>query len=154
MFMKAEELVKRYLPQIKIMQLATVVNDRPYVCTVHYYSDSDLNIYWCSLLTRRHSEEIKRNPQIAAYVLVHENTPDENYVIGITILGEAELVGNSIDPKIVATYASKLEKGSDFEIDVLKPDFPHKFYCLRPKKIILFDNKNFSGNPRQEYELS
>lgn len=57
------------------MQLATAVNDQPYLCTVHYYSDDNLNFYWSSKPFRRHSGEIEQNPKVSTYVLIHENTP-------------------------------------------------------------------------------
>lgn len=135
------------------MQLATAANNRPYLCTLHYYSDNNLNFYWCSLLTRRHSKEIEQNKQVSSYVLVHENTPNEDYVIGITILGTAELIGADIDPKIVSSYNEKLDKDPDFVKDVISGKSPHKFYRLKPQQIVLFDNKNFPDNPRQEWKL-
>lgn len=152
--MSPEEVVRKYLPKTNIMQLATVVDKKPYLCTVHYYSDEDLNFYWCSLSSRRHSEEIKQNSSVAAYVMVHENTPEEDYVTGITILGTAGLFEGQIDREIVKAYASKHHDSDEFVEKVVKGESAFKFYRLKPNKIILFDNKNFPDNPRQEWDLA
>ena len=153
--MTVESLVRAYLPSINIMQLATVVDKKPYLCTVHYYSDEDLNFYWCSLSSRRHSEEISQNSSVAAYIMVHENTPEEDYVTGITILGTAKLLEEGqIDRKIVEAYANKHNDSDEFVEKVVKGESPFRLYRLKPNKIILFDNKNFPDNPRQEWNLT
>lgn len=151
--MKPEDVVREYLPQVRIMQLATAQDDHPYLCTVHYYSDPDLNLYWTSKLERNHSGHIKRNSRVAAYVLVHENTPDEDYVIGITFVGRAKLVGAKINPDTAKSYADKLGHGAKFLREVADDTTPHKFYKLTPEKIILFDNKDFPDDPRKEVIL-
>ena len=152
--MTIESLVREYLSKINIMQLATSVGDQPWLCTVHYYHDKTLNLYWCSLPARRHSEEISRNSQAAAYVLVHENTPDEDYVTGMTITGHAELIGPKIDREVFELYAKKHNESDKFVKAVINDESPYKFYRLKPNKITLFDNKNFPNDPRQEWDLA
>lgn len=147
--MKPEEIVKQHLPKINVMQLATSLNDQPWVCTVHYCSDEDLNLYWISRTDRYHSEQIKQNPQAAATILVHENTPDEDYVIGISIFGNVELIGEAVDEKVGKTYTEKLGKPLQLIEDIASGKNPHKFYCLKPTQVVLFDSKNFPDSPRQ-----
>ena len=151
--MSVEELVRKYLPTVNIIQLATSVSNQPWLCTVHYYSDKNLNLYWCSTLDRRHSREIKQNQQVAAYILIHENTPDEKYVIGISITGTAELIGENIDKQIGEAYVKKLGHKPEFLKEIASGKNQHKFYRLKPNKFVLFDSKNFSDNPRQEWTL-
>jgi uncharacterized protein YhbP (UPF0306 family) len=148
--MQAEDLVRQYAEQIKIMQLATSVSDQPWACTVHYYSDKDLNLYWVSTLERKHSQDIAQNPKVATAILVHENTPEEHYVIGISIQGKAELIGEQVPEQIGQSYIQKLGRDDKFLADIASGKNPHKFYRLTPSKIILFDSKNFPDNPRQE----
>jgi uncharacterized protein YhbP (UPF0306 family) len=152
--MSVEEIVRQYLPEVNIMQLATSVNDRPWLCAVHYYTDEQLNFYWISTVDRRHSREIKQNPSVTAYVLVHENTPDENYVIGISVSGTAELIGDNINKEFVEEYRAKLKKDPNALRSMMGGENPLKFYRLKPNKIVLFDNKNFPNNPRQEWNLA
>jgi uncharacterized protein YhbP (UPF0306 family) len=149
---KVEELVRQFLPTKNVMQLATCVNNQPWTCTVHYYTDDDLNFYWISTPERRHSQEIQQNPQVSAALLVHENTPEEAYVIGIQIEGKAEIMPN-IDKDIGQAYIEKLNKELTLVEDIASGKNHHKFYKLIPNSIVLFDSKNFSGNPRQEWRL-
>ncbi|HTB48544.1 MAG TPA: pyridoxamine 5'-phosphate oxidase family protein [Verrucomicrobiae bacterium] len=152
--MQIEELIRDYLPQVKIMQLATSVNDQPWACTIHYYSDDSLNLYWISTVARNHSQHIKQNPKVSATILVHENTPEEKYVIGISIAGTAELIGQKVEEQIGASYVQKLGRDPSLISDIASGVNPHKFYRLKPSKIVLFDSKNFSDNPRQEWDLN
>lgn len=134
------------------MQLATSVNDASWTTTVHYYADTDLNFYWVSTQAREHSQNIAKNPNVSAAVLVHENTPAENYVIGISIAGKAELLSEP-PAGIGKAYIHKLGKNKKLLEDITSGANPHKFYCLKPSRIVLFDSKNFLENPRQELEL-
>jgi uncharacterized protein YhbP (UPF0306 family) len=149
--MKPEEIVKQQLPQPNIMQLATSADDKPWVCHIHYYSDEALNFYWVSTVERRHSQDIARNPQVAATILVHKNTPEENYAIGVSVEGTAELIGEQIDEKIGEGYIRKHGKDPSLLSDIASGKNPHKFYRLKPTRIVLFDSKNFPNDPRQEW---
>ena len=150
--MNAEELIRKYLPTIHVMQLATSVQDQPWVCTVHYYTDKDLNFYWISTPGRRHSREIERNQKVAATVMVHQNNPAENYIIGISVEGTVEFLGQEIDHAIADAYASKLDKPTNLIPDILSGKNPHKFYKLKPTNFVMFNTKDFPDKPRQEWK--
>lgn len=149
----AKELVAEYLPNIKTMQLGTAKDNQPWVCTVHYFSDEDFNLYWISTAERRHSQELKDNPNVAATIAVHINTDNEPYVIGVTLEGKAELVGREIDEKIGAGYITKTGRDESVLEAIRTGQNPHQFYKMTPQKIVLFDTKNFEDNPRQEIDL-
>ncbi|MBI5357784.1 pyridoxamine 5'-phosphate oxidase family protein, partial [Candidatus Saccharibacteria bacterium] len=84
--------VKKIVKSIRVMQLATSQNKQPYLCTLHFYADSDFNLYWFSRAGRKHSIDIANNSKVSAYILIHEDTKEEPYVIWTTIMGEAKLV--------------------------------------------------------------
>lgn len=149
--MTTEEKIKKYLPTKNVMQLATARDNQPWVCNVHYYTDEDLNFYWISEPGRRHSLELKDNPKAAAVIKIHENTPEENYVIGISVEGTAEEV--ELDETIAAAYRDKLDKGETFVEDMRSGKKPYKFYKLTPKNFVLFDTQDFTGDPRKEWEV-
>lgn len=146
--MDSKQLAKEYLHKINIMQLATSKNDQPWVCTVHFYADDNLNLWWSSRTDRRHSEQIAGNPQASATVLVHENTPEEDYVIAVTATGKAEQV-KDIPEKIKQAYITKLDR----PVHLTPPANMQEFYRLKPESIIVFDTKNFPQSPRQEFNL-
>ena len=148
-----KKLIKEYLKTARVMQLATSVHNQPWVCTVHFYNDDDLNFYWASMITRRHSMEIEQNPKVAIAIKIQEDTPDEKYVIGISAEGIAEMIDEEEINKIGDKYISKLDKDPDLIKDILSGKKPFKFYKLVPSKIVLFDVLNFPTDPRQELVL-
>ena len=150
--MDLEELIREFLPSKNVLQLATSVNNQPWVCNVHYYSDDDLNMYWISTPQRRHSEEIKQNPRVAVVIKVHENTPNENYIIGLSAEGTAELAGRDLG-QINEAYMKKLDKPAQLMADIKDGSNPHEFYKFSPTKFVLFDTKNFPKEPRQEWKI-
>jgi uncharacterized protein YhbP (UPF0306 family) len=148
-----KHLLQDHLKTARVMQLATAVDNKPWACTVHFYSDDDLNIYWMSTPIRRHSQEIEKNPFVAAAIKIHEDTPSEQYIIGIAVEGKAALINESETKRIGELYVKKLGKPEALIEDILAGRNPHKFYRLEPTSIVLFDTKNFSNNPRQEYTV-
>lgn len=151
--MKLKDLIRHYLNNARLMQLATSVDSQPWVCTVHFYSDKNLNFYWMSTLARRHSKEIEQNKKVAIAILIHEDNPKEEYVIGISAEGNARLISRGKTEKIGSEYIKKLDKDPDLLKDILEDRNPHRFFCLKPSKIVLFDSKSFPDNPRQELNL-
>ncbi len=146
-----EELIREYIPASNIMQLATSKDNKPWLCTVHMFSDEDLNLYWFSTEERRHSKDIASNNNVAAYILVHENTEEENWVIGIAIEGTAEKLPHAENEAVIRKYQTKLRKPDEFVQDVLSGKNPHVLYKLTPLNFALFDTKNFQNGPRQEW---
>jgi uncharacterized protein YhbP (UPF0306 family) len=146
-----QNLIREYLAQTNTMQLATSVDDHPWACTIHYYTDEELNFYWISTEAREHSQYIQQNPNVAAAVLVHENTPDEPYVVGISVAGTAELLGQEVPERIGQDYLRKHSRPQSLLDDIASGQNDHRFYCLKPTRIVLFDSKNFPHNPRQEW---
>lgn len=151
--MDLHTLIKDYLQNVKLMQLATSIDNKPWVCTLHFYADEDLNIYWISTPERRHSKEIKHNPHVAATMLVHEDSQEEKYIVGISLEGTAEQIDTEEAKKISDNFTRKLKKDPTFIKDILEGKNPHKFYRLTPTNIVIFDTKNFPDNPRQELKL-
>jgi hypothetical protein len=59
--------------------------------------------------------------------------------------------------KIMQLSTSVIRKlGRDQQLldDIASGKNPHKFYRLKPSRIVLFDTKNFPDVPRQEYNLN
>ncbi|HEY9714710.1 MAG TPA: pyridoxamine 5'-phosphate oxidase family protein [Chroococcales cyanobacterium] len=149
----AEEIIRELVPQIAVMQLATSANGQSWACNLHYYSDDTMNLYWLSTETREHSQHIAQNPNAAAAIMVHLNTPEENYIIGVSFAGTAECLGAKVDDSVSKGYQAKHDTSEKFLAKVADGGDPHKWYRLKPSKIVLFDTKHFSDNPRQEVDL-
>ncbi len=152
---KTEELIRKYLQQGRVMQLATVKDGQPWCCNVHYVFDEQLNLYWASLPTRRHSQEIRDHSKVAAAIAIKPQQP----VIGMQIEGIAEQLTNSADiEKAAKIYYERYKSDADFFTNFVE-DFVsgvrlHKFYRIAPKAIVLFDEVDFPQSPRQEFKLN
>lgn len=147
--MQANALLKKYLQQQYMMQLATVAGTQPWCCTVYYVTDSSYAVYWASLPTRRHSQELKSHNQVAATIPVKFINGEK--VIGIQLQGMAEEVPLSPSIKPIAeTYATKFHRDAQWVDDFTAGKTAHKLYKLTPSLFVLFDEVNFPGEPRQE----
>lgn len=51
------------------MSLATSADNKPRVCEVYFVYDTDLNFYFRSKTSRRHSQEIAKNPYVSANIV-------------------------------------------------------------------------------------
>jgi uncharacterized protein YhbP (UPF0306 family) len=132
------------------MQLATVNNGQPWCCTVWFVADKDLNLYWTSWPTRRHSQEITENPKTAAAIVVQDARDTKG--IGIQIEGNAAPVESYDDIKPIAeNYAEKFNMDTDWIEKFSNQKTKHKLYKLTPRLFVLFDEEHFPPNIGQEF---
>jgi len=144
--MKAAELADKYLAEKHAMQLATVADGQPWICTVYFVADGERNLYWASLPNRRHSQEIGSNPKVAAAIKVKGVKGEP--VIGIQVEGLAERL-EAPDKAIVQAYAKKFGRDAQWIKDMLQGSTQHRMYKLAPSAVYLFDEVNFPGGERQ-----
>ena len=148
--MDSKKLIQDYLKQARVMHLATTIDNKPWVCNVHFYVDEQTNLYWISDTNTRHSKEIAQNANVAAVLKVHEDTPEERYVIGLTIEGTAEILSIEETKRIGERYIEKTGKAATLLEGILAGTGQSKMYRLMPTNFVLFDSKNFPDQPRQE----
>ena len=151
--MSPQDLAATYINSARVMQLATAHDNKPYVVNVHYYADEAGNLYWVSYQSTRHSKEIEANPKACAVIKVHEDTPEENWIIGLTIEGSVEYLGAEPGEGIAHAYQAKLDKPQQLMDDIAAGIKPIGFYRFTPKSYSLFDTKNFPKDPKQEWSV-
>jgi uncharacterized protein YhbP (UPF0306 family) len=148
--MEVKDLIKKYLAQSRMMQIATVDGDQPWICTVYYVEDEDLNLYWLSHPTRRHSQEIEKHNKVAVAIPIKF---DKNPVTGIQAEGRAEAIKDErIVKKILPAYVEKYGNGKDFVDLFLAGKNQHWLYKFTPVKYKLFDENTFKDNPEKEWK--
>ena len=147
--MNTEQTIRDYLPQIIHLSLATVKNNKPWVCEVHFAYDDDLNLYYRSLSSRRHSQEIAENPNVAGNI-VKQHQLDE-YPLGVYFEGTAKLL-EAGDEQNKAFEAIKARLGAGDEIleEAKRPD-GHQFYKISVDTFYVFGK--FGGEGGKKYEL-
>ena len=149
------ELVSNYLREAKLMQIATVKDNKPWVATVWYAFDDDLNLYFISRKTRRHSVELGKNSAIAGAIVKQHKTLGVK-TRGIQFEGNATEVSILELPKSFNLFVKRFPKAKKFMISVraiIKNITDHHIYKIVPSSIVLFDEVNFPDNSRQELKL-
>ena len=149
---KLRKLIEDYLKKAKLMQLASASDNQPWVCSVWFAADSDLNIYWFSSTSRRHSEEVMKNQKVAAAVVLPHAPKDPPK--GLQLQGIAEVLTDQKDiDKAISAYRDRIFPMKTIKRLMQDEENPHKFYRIKPTQFVLFDAVNFGDSWRQEYNL-
>lgn len=124
----------------------------PGVCSVWFACDEDLNIYWLSSTTRRHSKEITQNPKVAGVIALPLTPQDPPR--GLQFQGMAEALTDEKEiEKVIDLYKDRIFPEEKIKEFMGNKEKPHKFYRIKPTQFVLFDVVNFPENSRQEYNL-
>ena len=67
--MNIEAIIREKIKQPVHLSLGTSVNNKPWVCEVHFAYDDELNLYFRSTTARRHSQEIASNSHVAGNIV-------------------------------------------------------------------------------------
>lgn len=149
--MTLKELITSHLKTTDIMQLATVRDGQPWCCTVHFLPDENLNLYWLSTPSRRHSQEIRDDARVAAAMAI-QSAPGKP-VIGVQVEGDARRVtDHETIKKVMRQYVDRHGKDEQWHDEVVAGRDEHLLYCLQPRLYTLFDQQNFPEDPRQEWQ--
>ena len=147
--MDVEQTIRGYLPQIVHMSLGTSKDNKPWVCEVHFAYDDHLNLYFRSLPTRRHSQEIAANPHIAGNI-VKQHALGEPHV-GVYFEGAAEMLQPGAEQqKAFECMKERLHTSDDALADSQQPNSA-QFYKITVETFYLFGR--FNTEHGQKYEL-
>lgn len=142
-----EKVVREYITKTPHLSLATVSNDSPWVCEVHFAYDEGLNLYFVSKQTTRHCQEIAANPHIAGNIIKqHSLTESPN---GIYFEGEAETIEAS--PQDIERYCSALNRNIAELTEMLQGTSGRRMYRIKVNHWAAFGN--FDGNGAVKHEL-
>ena len=146
------KFVEEDLNEAKLMQLATSSDDQPWVCSVWFAADEDLNIYWFSSTTRRHSKELLKNKKVAAAIVLPQTPEDPPR--GLQLQGVAEQLTSKKDiAKAILLFVGRIFAKKQIAEFMTSKEKPHRFYKIKPSQIVLFDTVNFPDESRQELKL-
>lgn len=143
--MNLQDLAKEYLDSIKPMQLATICNGQPWICTVYFVADDNFNLYWMSSRERQHSQEIMSNPNVAITVV-----KDTERKQALQIVGQAHEVSDQELETAHKLYIAKYGP-NDYDLDEIKKHLPHgrAYWVFKPTKMLFWDEVNFPNDPKQ-----
>lgn len=145
--MDVKTLIYKYISENEVMQLATLSNGRPRICTLHYVFDEKLNVYWMSNRSTRHSVDLQKG-DCAAIGIIH----DEHLKQCIHFEGQAmELNGEEVSlvhEIYEKRYGQKPERLNEALSDNQNV---RAYYIFKPAHCVLFDQENFPDDPHQEF---
>jgi len=149
MSIDTEKTIREYLPQIVHMSLATTRDGKPWVCEVHFAYDDDLNFYFRSLTSRRHSQEIAANASVAGNIVTQHFLGQP--VRAVYFEGTAKkLEAGEEQDKAFEALSKRLHVGGETMEEAKRPD-GHQFYKITVDTFYLFDS--YTSKPSQKYEL-
>lgn len=149
--MNTGELIRQYVSNLFHLSLATSLNGQPWICEVHYVYDDDLNFYFLSKPSRRHSKEIAANPKVAGNIVKQHSATETPR--GVYFEGTAELLKNvAEDSAPFNLYDQRFGLSAGIREEIKADPEGHKFYKIMPTHFMLFDPVNFPDNPRQEWK--
>jgi len=146
--MNIEQTIREYLPQIVHMSLGTCKDNKPWVCEVHFAYDDELNLYFRSLASRRHSQEIAANPNVAGNIV-------RQFALGEAPLGVYfEGVAKMLEPgdeqnKAAACINQRLQPPNDILEDARHED-GHQFYKITVQTWCVFGKLDDTGAKKYE----
>ena len=149
--MDLRNLIEEYLKEANMLQVVTAKDNQPWAATVYFAFDKNLNLYWISKPDRRHSVEIRENPKVAGVVVLAHTHGDK--VRGLQLEGVAEEMSAEGIDEGLKVYSERFWLPEERIKAILADTDGHRVYIIRPTLFVLFDEKNFPDNPRQEFKI-
>lgn len=120
------------------MSIATVKDNKPWVCEVHFSHDDELNIYFASSIETRHAQELVTNPFIAGNIVTQHHKDQK--VRCVDFEGTAKVLG-SIEAEATA-YAAYASRYGDSEglLNEIRKDGDVRFFKITVDTFYLFDS--------------
>jgi uncharacterized protein YhbP (UPF0306 family) len=144
-----ERSIREYIEPLIHLSLATSRDNQPWVCELHFAYDDDLNLYFRSLQSRRHSQEIAANPSVAGNI-IKQHGPKEAPT-GVYFEGMARMLElGDEQAKAFKCIDDRLHiPGATLE-EAARAD-GHQFYKISVDNWYLFGR--LDGPSRQKYRL-
>ncbi len=146
---KIEQTIRKYIPQVIHMSLATSTNERPWVCEVHFSYDDELNIYFCSSTQTRHCTDISSNPNVSGTIVTQHFLNQR--VRGVYFEGQAEqLEAVGENHPGFTSYGARLGGGPSF-VQAAKAEGLARLYKITVSDFYLIDG--YDHQPPQKFHL-
>lgn len=142
-----EQVVRNHITASPHLSLATVKENKPWVCEVHFAYDEDLSLYFVSQQDTRHCQEIALNPYVAGNIIKqHPLTEAPN---GIYFEGRAERIKASADK--INLYCNAFKRDATQLTEQLKGSGDLSMYRIKVTKWAVFGN--FDGKEHAKHTL-
>ncbi len=142
--MDIEAVIRDYLPQIVHMSLGTSKDNKPWVCEVHFVYDDNLNLYFRSKSSRRHSQEIAANPNVAGNIVIQHQLDD--IPKGVYFEGKAAMLDSKDEIRTAAEFfKQRLQVDDKITDEALQQLEGHQFYKITVENYYVFGKIDEQG---------
>jgi uncharacterized protein YhbP (UPF0306 family) len=149
MSLDLEQTIREYLPDILHMSLGTSVDNKPWVCEVHFSYDEDLNLYFRSHQAARHSQEIEKNPHVAGNIVTQHGFTDKPR--GIYFEGRAEKLQNVDEHHAAYKAVEDRYQMGQRALEEANAENGKMFYKIIVSDFYIFDARD--SKPAQKFHL-
>lgn len=143
-----KEIIMEFLSESapKLMSVATS-GTHPWIATVYFGFDDDLNLYFISDATTLHAQQISANSRVAVAIADSSQTPDTKKK-GVQLFGEAKLIMDG-------TETEKARNSWVRNVGIPNESLPFsaiegRMYKIAPSKIKYFNQALFEVEDGQE----
>ena len=149
MGMDLEKIIREYIDHSIHMSLGTTNGSEPWVCEVHFVYDNELNLYFRSLRSRRHSQDIESNPKVAGNIVKQHDIGEPGH--GVYFEGTAVIVTSDKDrQRLFPLFEQRLGASESILEDARQPN-GHQFYKISVTNWYAFGM--FGNASAQKYHL-
>ena len=148
--MDLEKIIREYITKTVHMSLSTCVGNKPWTSEVHFAYDDHLNLYFMSLLSRRHSQEIAQNSMVSGNI-IKQHQPGES-PHGIYFEGQASLLESDDDRQQAFEFMSEQQGITTQDLEDAENPDKHQFYKISVKNWYAFGKFGADSNMKHKLE--
>ena len=133
-----EAIVREYIEQVIHMSFATVKDNKPWVCELHFYYDEELNLYFTSSKKTRHAQELLANPHVAGNIVTQHFKNQK--VRCVEFEGTAEILdGIEAEEAAYKAYVARYGE-SEGLLNEIRKDSDVYMFKIKVQNFFLFDS--------------
>ena len=144
-----ETIIREYITQVIHMSLATVKDNKPWVCEVHFYYDDELHLYFTSSKNSRHAQELLSNPNVAGNIVTQHFKNQK--VRCVDFEGTAEMLDSTEAEKTAyKAYVARYGESKGL-LGEIRKDGDLRTFRITVENFYLFDSY---GDSRGKHQLA
>ena len=135
--------IQAFLERIRVLTLATSIDNIPWACTLAFAYDQELNLYCITNKETRHIAEVESNSRVS--VAIHEHqTPNYNpkTVKGLQIEATAKVLSGVDIVKALKVFVDRFPLAESMSKERLFELKTARIIQIRPKKLFFLDREN------------
>lgn len=143
-----EAIIREYISQVIHMSFATVKDQKPWVCELHFYYDDELNLYFTSSKHTRHAQELLANPYVAGNIVTQHFKNQK--VRCVEFEGRAEMLsGKEAEVTAYKAYVARFGESENL-LNEIRKDGDVRSFKITVSDFFLFDSY---GESRGKHQL-